>query len=218
MSQPERFRYRISFSKNGPFRFTSHLDLHRAWERTFRRADLPLVYSEGFNPRPKIQLSPALPLGFTSTCELVDVWLESRHSSEDLLKELRNASPPGLEVQDVQSVLDDEPALQNQVVAARYDVRFDFAPDRETLRAAVDELMAQDSLPRERRGKLYDLRPLIESLIVPPDEESECRLRMQLSAREGATGRPEEVLRALNLDPHQVHIRRTQLIFESEGS
>ena len=57
-------------------RFTGHLDLHRAWERTFRRAGLPLAYSQGFNPHPRLNLASALPLGFTSEGEVIDVWLE----------------------------------------------------------------------------------------------------------------------------------------------
>jgi radical SAM-linked protein len=70
-------RIQITFSKTGAMRFTGHLDLHRAWERTFRRAALPLAYSQGYNPRPKMNLASALPLGFTSECEVIDVRLES---------------------------------------------------------------------------------------------------------------------------------------------
>ena len=68
-------RIRISFSKTEAMRFTGHLDLILTWERTFRRADLPLSYSEGFNPRPVINLAAPLPLGFISTAEIGDFWL-----------------------------------------------------------------------------------------------------------------------------------------------
>jgi hypothetical protein len=69
-------RYRITFSKTEAMRFTGHLDLHRTWERTFRRAGLPLAYSEGFNPHPKINIGAALPLGCLSRGDLIDAWLE----------------------------------------------------------------------------------------------------------------------------------------------
>ena len=69
-------RVRITFAKTDAMRFTGHLDLHRAWERTFRRAGLPLAYTQGFSPHPRINLASALPLGFTSERELVDIWLE----------------------------------------------------------------------------------------------------------------------------------------------
>ena len=60
-------RIRVTFAKTEPMRFTSHLDLFRAWERTFRRAGLPILFSQGYNPRPRMQLAAALPLGFTSS-------------------------------------------------------------------------------------------------------------------------------------------------------
>ena len=69
-------RIRVTFSKTYHMRYTSHLDVHRTWERTLRRARLPLAYSQGFNPRPKINLAAALPLGFTSDCEIVEFWLD----------------------------------------------------------------------------------------------------------------------------------------------
>ena len=68
-------RLRIYFIKNQQMRYTSHLDLHRAWERAFRRADLPLAYSEGFSPRPVLNIAAPLPLGFMSTSEIGDFWL-----------------------------------------------------------------------------------------------------------------------------------------------
>lgn len=217
MSSPQAsYRYRISFSKNGPLQFTSHLDLQRIWERTFRRAQLPVLFSEGFNPRPKLHLSPALPLGFTSSCELVDVWLQNNLPLEDVLLKLQKAAPPGLDVLDVKRVLDREPALQNQVVGTVYEVRLDPEPTPGTLQPAVSELLERSSAIRERRGKRYDLCPLIEALDIIRDVGSHNHLRMRLAAREGATGRPDEVLLELGLDPDHAHIHRSALIFDGE--
>ena len=70
------YRYRLTFGKEERIRFTGHLDIHRAWERTFRRAGLPLAYRQGFNPRPRLNIGSALPLGHSSTAELMDFWLE----------------------------------------------------------------------------------------------------------------------------------------------
>ncbi len=69
-------RLRITFSKSGSLRYTGHLDLHSIWERTVRRAGLPLSYTHGFHPGPKIQLASALPLGFIGCAEIVDLWLD----------------------------------------------------------------------------------------------------------------------------------------------
>jgi hypothetical protein len=66
---------RITFTKQGALRYTGHLDLHRLWERAMRRASLPIAYSQGFHPQPKISLAAALPLGFASRGEVLDVRL-----------------------------------------------------------------------------------------------------------------------------------------------
>ena len=66
-------RIRITFSKQGALRYTGHLDLHNLWERAARRAAIPLAYSQGFHPQPKIQLAAALPLGFSSRAEVCSI-------------------------------------------------------------------------------------------------------------------------------------------------
>jgi radical SAM-linked protein len=208
MIESERQRCRVLFDKTQAMRFTGHLDLYRALERTIRRAALPLAYSQGFSPHPKLQLAAALPLGFTSRAEIADLWLEQAVDPAHVLARLQDAAPPGLAFRDAAAVASREPALQKQVAEAAYDVDLEdpVPPDLET-RIAL--LLATPELRRQRRGKEYDLRPLLISLeLARPG-----RLRMQLSAREGATGRPEAVLEALGLDPLAARVERTALIF-----
>src|SRR3990170_1276370 len=90
-------RYRITFGKTEAMRFTGHLDLHRTWERTFRRAGVPLAYSEGFNPHPKINIGAALPLGCLSRGDLIDAWLERALDPEEIAAALRRSAPPGID-------------------------------------------------------------------------------------------------------------------------
>ncbi len=71
-------RARITFSKSGPLRYIGHLDLQTLWERAARRAGLPLAYSNGFHPQAKIYFAAALPLGFSSRAEVMDMRLEVR--------------------------------------------------------------------------------------------------------------------------------------------
>ena len=68
-------RLRARFAKRESLKYISHLDLARTWERVFRRAGLPVVYSQGFNPRPRFQIAAALPVGVTGQSELLDIWL-----------------------------------------------------------------------------------------------------------------------------------------------
>ncbi len=206
-------RYRIRFAKLEAMRYTGHLDLHRAWERMLRRASLPVAYSQGFSPRPKIHLSRALPLGMTSECELADVWLEAEMPASEVRKRLETSAPPGLGIGEVEPVPLDEPPIQSQIVSVDYIARLPASVDTRSLAQRVERLLAEASLPRERRGKRYDLRPLIEDLRLEPGdgEQEQPALMMRLAAREGATGRPEEVLLALGVDPAEARVHRTAL-------
>jgi len=232
-------RIRVTFAKQGALRYTGHLDLHKIWERAARRADLPLAYSQGFHPQPKLQLAAALPLGFSSRCELLDMRIEGQVDIPTLPGRLQAAVPPGLKILNVEEVDESGPPLQTQVVAAEYEVLLPDEVDENALTHSIAALFAAESLPRERRGKAYDLRPLIEELTIPlsvppfspfrisgkgeiQSGENGGKIRagvlfMRLTAREGATGRPEEVLAALGIEYEGTRIERTKLIFKESA-
>lgn len=212
MAAPEAHRYRITFAKTEAMRFTGHLDLHRAWERTFRRADLPLAYSQGFSPHPRIQLAAALPLGMLGEAELLDVWLEQAIDPGEFLDRARRAAPPGIGVVDVQLADLKEASLQQRVQAALFEAAPGERISPVELAARIAQLVSQESIERQRRGKTYDLRPLIVEIEALHEPGAAPALRMTLAAREGATGRPEEVLAVLDLDPVEARITRRRLL------
>jgi radical SAM-linked protein len=202
-------RIRITFIKQGALRYTGHLDLHKLWERAARRAELPLAYSQGFHPQPKMNMAAALPLGFSSRCEVMDMRLEHDISLDNLPTRLNRTLPDGLQVVDVQKVDERAPALQTQVTSAEYEVTLTEAMDWSELGQRIDSVIESKAIPRERRGKIYDLHPLVEELKLLPDG----KIFMRLTAREGATGRPEEVLDVLGIAFEETRIERTRLIF-----
>jgi radical SAM-linked protein len=211
----EQYRFRVTYSRGEALRYVSHLDTQLVWERTLRRAGVPLAYSQGFNPHPRLHMACALPLGFLSRCELIDFWIRLPGGSpaptgEALRVQIQPSAPPGLEVHLVEQVAMNLPALQTLVQSVEYLATPLDMMDTGTLRLAAEGLIAQETLPRERRGKDYDLRPLIEHLEVEDAENP--RLVMRLSAREGATGRPEELLDALGMDAAAFRVERTGLI------
>ena len=208
-------RARITFSKQGALRYTGHLDLHRLWERDMRRADLPLSYSQGFHPQPKISLASALPLGFSSRCEMLDVRFNMEIPTDEIASRLQDSLPPDIRITRVELVEEREPALQTQVASASYEIELTEPVDGSDLTQKAAALMTSESLPRERRGKFYDLRPLIETLQVTTGPDGEVGLEMKLAARNGATGRPEEVLNALGIEPEYTRVERTQLMLST---
>jgi radical SAM-linked protein len=210
-------RLRITFSKSGALRYSGHLDLHTIWERTIRRAGLPLSYTQGFHPGPKLQLASALPLGIIGRAEIVDIWINELSQPLDRPYEeiLQPVAPPGLVISSVEVVDEHSPALQTQVVSAEYEVTLLDPCDAHGLVKGISRLLGAASLSRERRGKAYDLRPLIESLeLLPADGSGALRLQLRLAARNGATGRPEEVLDALGIPFETTRIERTRLILK----
>jgi radical SAM-linked protein len=208
-------RLRIIFSKSGGLRYTGHLDLHAIWERTVRRAGLQLAYSQGFHPQPKIQLASALPLGFSGRAEIVDMWLSAPVEVSALPDALQQAAPPGLGIVSVSEVEERAPALQTQVDSADYEALLLEPADRIDLENKIKSLLERTSIPRERRGKAYDLRPLVIRLEMLPASGAEVQISMRLSAREGATGRPEEVLDCLGIPAETARIERTRLVMKN---
>ena len=208
--QELRQRLRLKFAKGAAIKYISHLDLARAWERTFRRAGLPLVYSQGFNPRPRFQIAAGLPVGVTSRAELLDLWLTQPLQPAEALARLRAVSPPGLEVLEVVEVDLKAPALQSLICAADYRAVVRTAEALAAVQARVEALLGTPTLPRRRLHKgewqTYDLRPLIHSIKVTTggDGRDERMLAMRLLASQQGAGRPDEVLDALGLSllPH----------------
>ena len=192
-------RWRITYAVNGPLRYVSHLEQVRVWERAIRRAGLPLAYSGGFTPRPRLQVALPLPLGFASEAEWLDLWLEQPVEPERIVQALTRTLPEGLAIRSIEEVPPGAPSLPSQVVAAGYAVTVETTVPADEIRRRIEGLLAAETLPRERRGRPYDLRPLILDLHLEEARTGECVLTMLLSAREGATGRPEEVLDALGL-------------------
>jgi radical SAM-linked protein len=208
-------RIRITFAKTSHIRFISHLDLHRSWERTFRRSDLPLAYSQGFNPRPKINLASALPLGFTSEAEIADIWLQEDLSLEQVKTCLIEQLPPGIELIQIEIVDLKAPSLQSHLEYSEFEIiLLDPYPD---LNTRLREILARESIPRKRRGKTYDLRPLILSISpIESGQNDQQRILLRMAARPNATGGPEELLAELDIPIENVLIRRTKLGF-AEG-
>jgi radical SAM-linked protein len=130
---------------------------------------------------------------------------------ESLPTRLNSTLPSGLQVVDIEQVDERAPALQTQVVSAEYEVTLTETVDGSELKRNVDSIIESKSIPRERRGKMYDLRPLIEDLKIL--ESNSPKIFMRLAAREGATGRPEEVLDVLGIAFEGTRIERTRLIF-----
>jgi radical SAM-linked protein len=206
-------RYRIYYEKTENLQYTSNLDIQKIWERTLRRAQIPIQYSQGFHPQPKIQLACPLPLGMTSIAEIMDFWALSEVSQLDLMKKILAVIHTGFVLKAVEIVPLDDPALQSQLQSLIYRISVPGENPIE-IKENINNLLSKEHITRTRREKSYDLRLLIEECeLVDNQFDTGVELMLQLSARSGATGRPEDVLEELGIDRFQANIERYKIIF-----
>ena len=210
-------RVRIIFSKNESMRFTGHLDLFRALERTIRRAKLPLTYSQGFNPHPKISLASALPLGFTSSGEVADFWLNNDIPLIEINKKLIDSLPPGIEIHEISNPDAQEPKVQNSLLSAKYTATLQ--EPFPNLQKEIDNLLNSEEVIIEKikKGKkrLINIREFVHEIkILDNDAEGNQIVYLHLSAEEGKTGRPDVIFQGLGLDPLTVSFNRDKLFFK----
>jgi radical SAM-linked protein len=206
-------RIRLVYAKTALLRYTGALDMQTSWERTLRRARLPIAYSQGFHPQPRINQASALPLGFTSRAEMIDLWLDIELPLDQVRSALIPCLPPGVELVDILPVVQGAPSVQTVTQSAEYLVSLlEPLPPAGEIQTQVTRLLQADRLPRRRREKTYDLRPLIEALqIMSSEDDRSVTLWMRLSAREAFTGRPDEVLDEMGILPANTRIERTRL-------
>lgn len=210
-------RLRVTFEIRGPLKYASVLDLGRLWERLFRRAGLPLAYTQGFNPHPRLQFASALPVGYSSECELVDVFLTQRIAPLEFARATKPQFPVGLVVRQVEQVPLKGKAPQSTMREAHYRVRVWTGKERPDIEAAVGRLMARPQIlrqrPRKGRTRQYDLRPLILEIGLESSSGGCQELRMVLRCGPGGAGRPEEVLAEMGLDRSDCAIHRYRLVW-----
>jgi radical SAM-linked protein len=213
-------RLRLLFTKSGPARFISHLDLARSFERSLVRASIPVAYSQGFNRRPRMHFAAPLPLGITSEHELADIWLSQSLRPEQLRSRLNAKIAPGLFVKAVDEIPLEGSALQTLTSSASYEAMMPGPTRREELQNQIEALLSSDSRPFERkRGKKirrFDIRPMILELTLADWSPQQAMLFMSLSLLPGKTGRPDDVLAAMGLDPLSARIHRTSIVLLSQ--
>lgn len=173
-----------AYHKGSEFCYTSHLDVQRTLQRAFRRADLPLAYSSGFNPHPQMSFASALRTGYTGVCEWFMVELTAPLSPDAFLSRVNAQVPKGLCVSDAFAASEGIGTLSRAVRAARYTVEAytDAALSGETVRTELAALLSEKEILIMKRTKSgmrqTDIRPQILEATVP--EAGDAHFRMDL--------------------------------------
>lgn len=218
------FPVRLRFTKQGKVRFVSHRDVARAFERAFRIVELPIAFTQGFSPRPKVSFGLALSVGHESDAEYLDVELTEPVDPDGLPAALSGALPEGIVVLGAAALADRVPALQESVTALEWEIEVTTRAGDSPAPLAVARLaaaaMAQSTLPvaRTRKGReaTEDIRPALRAIEVRGQGERGVLLRAELSTQPVAV-RPGELVAALGSDLVELRARRVAQWIERGG-
>jgi len=190
-------KLRVRFAKRGRLRFTSHRDFQRAFERAVRRAELPVAFSHGFSPHPKISYAGAAPTGAASEAEYLEISLTHEWDAEEVRAALDEALPPGLDVLEV--VVAGPGSLAERLEASEWRISLPGA-DPSAVEDAVRTFLAAEEVMVERMTKRglrsFDCRePVLRLAVVTGEPEVETCAILQVVLRHGTPAvRPDDVL------------------------
>ena len=187
-------RYRMRYTKTGRARFASHRDFQRALERALHRADVPMAYSAGFNPHPKVSYANAAPTGAASYAEYVEIGVMREFDPEWLREHLSAALPNGFEIADV--VVAQTPNFAERLEAAQWQIAMPgVSPDIGA--QAVADLLARDQVQVERMTKkglrTFDIRQSVLALACTADEQGYAILTLVVQHGTPAV-RPDDIV------------------------
>lgn len=180
-------KHRIAFSKDGPAKYISHLDLMRTMQRAFLRAGIRIRHTEGFHPHPYISMPLPLPLGFSSDCEILEFGLEGGATIETLPSLINQALPSGITVH--RCYEGELPFRQLALVRYLIQMEYDTASPKEAAEA-MKELLHRESLFITKRSKkakkgetTLDIIPLIDRVEQLHPEDRRLALQLLLRAQ-----------------------------------
>jgi radical SAM-linked protein len=206
-------RFRVKYSKTGPVRFIGHLDLVRLFDRTMRRAGIPVAYSQGFHPHPKISFGPPLPLGMQSTAEFADFSLSTPFPEAGML--LAKNLPEGMEMLSIRPISEKAESLTKILILAEYHVQ---CGRDERIGEIIKTILEREHIPVERMSKSgpkeVDIRPGIIEITVSPESNGFIIL---LSQETGKSARPSEVIDLILKKGEPFEVIRTDQYTEQQG-
>jgi radical SAM-linked protein len=214
------FPVRLRFSKRGKVRFISHRDVARAFERAFRIERLPLAFTVGFVPRPKVSFGLALSVGYESDAEYLDVELAEPVDVEAWATQLSGALPEGIDVTATAVLNDRAPALQEAVTAAEYRLGL-AGGDVSSVTQAVEAALASSALEvtRTKKGReiVEDIRPALRAMSVLGNHDGQVAVELEVSTQP-RSARPSEIIAAVDEQLIAERVLRTHQWIERGGA
>lgn len=224
-------KIRAKFTKVEDLKYISHLDLMRLFQRSFRRANIPVKYSEGFNPHPQFSLATALALGVSSDGEYMDVELDSQMEPEEFVKNMNEVLPNGIKI--LKAVTsDDKNSIVSLIRWSAYIIGFTpkEAMTSEQIRDGISDFLNKEELiltKEKKKGKnttvkQHNVRNRIKELFLLSNENDTIILKTTLMTGSQGNIKPEEVVELLKeytnikLEEGSLRIHRLELFIERD--
>ena len=219
-------KYVITFAKEGLLKYTSHLDMVRLFERTLKRAEIKLQYSQGFNPHPKLVFAQPLSLGYSAENEIVEIETKDDLAEAQLQESIAIKMPEGITIKNVSKMTDKSKSLAALTKVAEYTIYF---PEEAKFEAGIcEKFMAQDSILVEKKqkktGKLkeIDIKDMIFELEFFDSMENAEGAVLKTTVAQGSAQNlsPELLITAflkfsgMQCGREEIDVVRNKLIFE----
>ncbi|MDI6601904.1 MAG: TIGR03936 family radical SAM-associated protein [Thermoanaerobacteraceae bacterium] len=199
-------RIRVKYTKGKEVRYISHLDIIRALERALRRADIPFALTEGFNPKPRMNFSPPLSLGYISCAEYFDLDMSKSITPEKFMERMNLVLPSGMMIVDAVLINPKSKSLNSIINSAEYEINYPFKKDIlfEIDRFLKDEIVIEK---KTKKGtKSIGIRTLIYEFSVRDDKN----IKLWLASSPSESINPMYVLKAY-LDFNGVEFKETDV-------
>lgn len=229
---------RSRFYKKGDMVFISHLDLVRVFERAVRRANIPVAYTQGFNPRPIMAFATALGVGVASEGEYIDIQLSESVDANLFVERLNNVLPEGLKIIKSIAISNKAPSLMSIISSSTYLVKLKINEilDKAYIEENIEKLLNEEKIielkqrkqkpHRRNRGPEFqeiDIRPWIKEIELFSLNDYEVILKMHLAAGSQGNLKPEVVIEKLNeltnipIEVDETRVQRLDLFVDEDN-
>lgn len=223
---------RAKFTKNNKLRYISHLDLMRLFQRAFRRADIPIKYSEGFNPHPKFSVASALTLGISSEGEYMDIELEKEISIRNFIDDMNSVLPEDIKILECKYV-EDTVSISSQIAWGFYKIGYSLTRDMDidTLKKEINDFMELEQIvilkEKKKKGKIVEkeenIKEKIGNINVKEVKDRNVVMEVLLKTGDNENLKPMNFIQALkkytNIDimEESLNIHRIELFIEKDS-
>jgi radical SAM-linked protein len=194
----DNFKYRFKFTKGEEIKFIGHLDFMVAFQRAIKRADIPIAYSNGFNPHQLLNFASPLSLGYTSIGDYGDLQIQNWMSVDEIKTRLNENMPIGVKILEVAELSKNAKKVMTSLCAASYEVKFEKAVTPKVIEENIDKFMLQDEIivlkKTKRNLKDTDIKPDILEIENASDKAG--KIKAKVNAGSVKNLKPESVAEA----------------------